>query len=174
MMLPALATIFRCLPALVGALLAAVSVTVQGADTPAQQLEPQPACLYTADEALSLTLEVATTNRQKQIGLMGRTSLPPNHGMLFVYERERRPDAGFWMYQTLLPLDIAWLDEQNVILAMATMPPCESRHSRDCPIYSPGVAHFHVLEMEAGFFESHHVRAGDRLELSPTHQTPCN
>lgn len=144
------------------------------AGLPRQSLDTVPACLHAEHRSLPLTLEVASTPQQKQIGLMGRTSLPDFHGMLFVYERERSPSAGFWMYQTLIPLDIAWLDEEHVILAMDTMEPCESRHSRDCPVYSPGVGHFHVLEMEAGFFDANHVTIGDRLELGLTDQSRCN
>lgn len=149
-----------------------VSVPVWG-DRLSQQLEAVPACLITAETSLSLQVEIAETARQKRIGVMGRTSLPASHGMLFRYTRERQPDDGFWMYQTLIPLDIAWLDRNGVIVAMNTMEPCQQQDSRNCPVYLPGQPHLEVLEMNAGYFQNHHVSVGDTFRLNPSHPNKC-
>ena len=56
-----------------------------------------------------LDVEVAETSSQRQRGLMGRESLPEAQGMLFRFENEQSVNNAFWMYKTLIPLDIAFI-----------------------------------------------------------------
>lgn len=67
----------------------------------------------------SYYLEIASTPKQRQIGLSKRTSLCPNCGMLFIFEKEGI--YPFWMKDTYVPLDIIWLDNQNKIIKIATV-----------------------------------------------------
>ena len=62
-------------------------------------------------------LEVASEPEQRRRGLMGREHLQDNAGMLFEYQQLRPADHGFWMYQTLIPLDIAYLGAQGEIVS---------------------------------------------------------
>lgn len=138
-----------------------------------QFLDSYQACLVTESDAITVQLEQATTPMEQRYGLMERESLPDSAGMLFVYPAKRDANAGFWMYRTRIPLDIAWLDEDGVILAMDTMSPCKTESARNCPSWSPGVRHRHVLEMNAGFFADHSVAVGDRLVVNLNDNLTC-
>ncbi|MCK7543063.1 DUF192 domain-containing protein [Marinobacter bryozoorum] len=140
---------------------------------PPQQLDAWESCLETSEGPVPVTLEHAATNEQRRWGLMERPILPANGGMLFFYDSQRPGSAGFWMYRTRIALDIAWLDKDGVIVAMDTMTPCDTERARDCPTWKPGVPHQNVLEMNAGFFEKHHVDVGDNLVASLEENTPC-
>ena len=102
-------------------------------------LPVEKACLISAGQAVPITVEVARTPAERSRGLMDRERLAPNAGMLFVYNNQRRADHGFWMYRTLIPLDIAYLDRDGTIGAIRPMVPCPSDQGRDCPTYEAGV-----------------------------------
>ncbi|GGY67500.1 DUF192 domain-containing protein [Marinobacter zhanjiangensis] len=144
-----------------------------GSSAPPQTLESYQACLVTGSDAIPVQLEQATSPVEHRYGLMERESLPEDAGMLFVYPAERDANAGFWMYRTRIPLDIAWLDDDGVILAMDTMTPCKTESARNCPSWAPGVRHRHVLEMNAGFFADHSVAVGDRLVANLNDNITC-
>lgn len=131
-----------------------------------ERLPMADACLITGDWRIPVSVELARTPKQRSKGLMGRTSLPPDSGMLFIYQRPRDPDYGFWMHQTLIPLDIAYLNEEGVIGAIRHMTPCPSKRGSECPSYPAGVSFSLALEMNEGFFERHDIGVGDRLELN--------
>lgn len=99
--------------------------------------------------------EVADRDETRALGLMHRTSLPPNGGMLFIFE-----SAGIhcmWMRNTLLPLSVAFLDERGDIVNIADMQPLsEASHCAARP------ARF-ALEMTQGWFAERGIRAGMRL-----------
>ncbi|MEP1215755.1 MAG: DUF192 domain-containing protein [Marinobacter sp.] len=123
------------------------------------------ACLIADQQAIPITLEIARSSEERSRGLMERARLAADAGMLFVYSSQRRADHGFWMYRTLIPLDIAYMDRNGVIGAIQQMPPCPSDRGRDCPTYPAGVPFYLALEMNYGYFESHGIDAGDRLSL---------
>ena len=140
---------------------------------PPQFLESYQACLNTKSESLPVDLEQATNVLEHRFGLMERTSLPENAGMLFVYPEDQGARSGFWMYNTLIPLDIAWLDEKGVIVSMATMVPCETESASKCPSWVPGVRYRNVLEMNAGYFDAHNVQVGDKLVANLNNNVEC-
>lgn len=131
-------------------------------------LPVQQACLISDTQTIPITLEVARSADERSRGLMERTELAADAGMLFVYSTQRRADHGFWMYRTLIPLDIAYMDRNGIIGAIHQMTPCPSDRGRDCPTYPAGVPFYLALEMNHGFFESHGLKAGDRLSLEPS------
>ncbi|MFO8141268.1 MAG: DUF192 domain-containing protein, partial [Marinobacter sp.] len=112
------------------------------------------ACFVSADNNHAVVLEVASEGRERQRGLMGRTALEDEAGMLFTYRSERPASHGFWMFQTLIPLDIAYLDDNGVIVSIQTMTPCPSSRGRDCPSYPSGQPFWNAVEMNAGYFEA--------------------
>jgi uncharacterized protein len=116
-----------------------------------------------AGEKVVVQVEIADTRTERLKGLMGRRSLPAKAGMVFVYPSD--VTGGFWMKNTLIPLDIAFYDARGRILRTLTMVPCK----RDpCRIYSPGVAYRSALEVNAGSFRRWNVRAGDRVAVRVT------
>ena len=112
-----------------------------------------------------LQVEVAETTAQRQRGLMERESMPEAHGMLFRFESEQPADNAFWMYRTLIPLDIAYIDDQGRIVAINTMQPCESSSPRNCPSYPAGAAFYSALEVNAGYFAERGIKVGDCVSV---------
>jgi uncharacterized membrane protein (UPF0127 family) len=116
--------------------------------------------IETDDGEREVAVEIADTDDERAVGLMGRTSLPADAGMLFVYPGPT--EGGYWMKNTLIPLSIAFYDADGTILRILDMEPCR----RDpCPVYDPGVRYAGALEVNQGAFERWGVREGDRLEL---------
>lgn len=103
--------------------------------------------------------EVAADPASRQQGLMHRTSLAPNHGMLFLFEQAAI--HCMWMRNTLIPLSVAFLNEEGLILNIETMEPLNDRsHCAAAPAR-------HALEMEAGWFDKKGVRPGMRITGIP-------
>ncbi|WP_148862761.1 DUF192 domain-containing protein [Marinobacter fonticola] len=134
-------------------------------------------CAKTDTNVYPIVAELAQTSEQRRKGLMGRETLGDNQGMLFVYDRPRSPDATFWMYRTLIPLDIAYLSKDGEIRAIREMRPCESEEASQCPSYKAGVDHQHALEMPQGFFQQRNIGTNDhimRLDKNQKCELPPN
>ena len=134
-----------------------------GIAAPQEGLPVVDACFVSGMGAVPVELEVASHAEQRQKGLMGRTSLASNEGMLFKYNEPREANHGFWMYKTLIALDIAYLNEDGVIGSIRQMVPCASASGAGCPTYPAGVPFIQAVEMNAGFFQEHGIGRGDRL-----------
>jgi len=139
------------------------SACVADASLPQSRLPEIEVCFITEQHAVPVTLEVAKTFQQRQAGLMARDSLAPNAGMLFRYPEPQEPDRGFWMYQTTLTLDIAYLNESGIIGSVRTMEPCASSRPSNCPSYPAGVVFSSAVEMSDGFFATNGIGVGDRM-----------
>ena len=99
--------------------------------------------------------EVAATPESRQIGMMLRTSMPPQRGMLFVFT-EVAPHC-MWMRNTLLPLSVAFLDERGRIINIADMQPrTENNHCAAQPAR-------YALEMNLGWFKSRGLGVGAEI-----------
>ncbi|MDD4761985.1 MAG: DUF192 domain-containing protein [Candidatus Pacebacteria bacterium] len=110
--------------------------------------------------AVTVSAELARTPSEQQRGLMGRTSLPGDSGMLFVFEES--DIRSFWMKNTLIPLDIIFFDDAGRIISLSTMAPCPAGQAT-CPLtLSEGPARY-ALEMAAGFLEEKSVTRDWRL-----------
>lgn len=99
------------------------------------------------------TVELAANAQAHQRGLMLRTALAADAGMLFVFAEDQQ--LGFWMVNTLIPLDIAFLDSGGAILNIETMQPETTNFH-----YSDGPARY-ALEVNAGEFAGRDIVAGD-------------
>ncbi len=121
--------------------------------------------IETADGQVRIRAEIAESHDQRAYGLMERPSLPAEQGMLFTYTSPQPPGSGFWMFRTLIPLDIAFIDGDGRIVAIMEMQPCESTNPRLCPIYGPGLEYEAALEVNRGAFGQWGVRVGDRVHL---------
>ena len=96
-------------------------------------------------------------------GLMFRESLPPNRGMLFIHPKENT--FHYWMYQTKIPLDMIWMDNDRRIVEMSLdTPPCRSS-AKDCPNYGGNFKSKYVLEVNAGIARKNGLKTGDTLDF---------
>lgn len=129
-------------------------------DTPLLTLSTTTLRLATQRDTLALSLELALSLDEQRLGLMERHHLAPNAGMLFVYDSTQPGTAGFWMYRTRIPLDIAFLDSRGTVRSIRSMVPCPTTLLEGCPAYTPDVPYRYALEVNAGFFRAHGVDTG--------------
>lgn len=112
---------------------------------------------------VTVQLEIADTAEARSTGLMHRQHLADDAGMLFVFPNQRAGHSGFWMYNTLIPLDIAFLDNDGYIVRVLTMVPCPHHRPGQCRSYRPDAPYWRAVEMNAGFFDRQQLSEGDRL-----------
>ena len=106
-----------------------------------------------------ITAEIASTPQSRMIGLMMRERLAPNHGMVFVFEDKSQ--HCFWMRNTLIPLSIAFIDDDGTVVSIADMSP--KSEASTCPQRPVRYA----LEMDQGWFAKRGVTAGQRISGLP-------
>lgn len=116
--------------------------------------------IQTATRTVRLRVEVADTPEEQARGLMGRTSIGPADGMVFLYSAPT--DGSFTMRETLLPLSIAFWDEGGRIVDLFDMEPCPEE---PCPGYYPAASYVGALEVPRGLFEDRDVRIGDVVRV---------
>ena len=105
---------------------------------------------------VTLTVDLARTSAEQERGLSYRDSMAPDHGMLFVFDHEAT--WGFWMHEMRFPLDIIWFNSQRQVVHFEqNLKPCTPQ---DCPAFTPSSKAMYVLEVNAGFVESHNVTLG--------------
>jgi len=134
-------------------LLVAIAAVVHG-----EELSPSTVPL-TLPDGKTLQVEVARTEEKRALGLMFRTALPEDRGMLFIFEQ-----AGlhrFWMKNTLIPLDMVWMDERKRIIHIEyQVPPCKLD---PCAVYGPSADSLYVLEVISGVASREKLRPGQTL-----------
>ena len=156
----------RLAPLLAAAALAACGEEPEPAFVFPVPIDTTTAWIRTGGDSTSLLVEVARTSAQKAYGLMVRPSLDENSGMIFIYDTDQPDSAGFWMFRTKIPLDIAFLDSAGVVLKLLAMDPCESElYASSCPTYAPGVPYRSALEVNAGWFVEHGVGEGSVVRV---------
>lgn len=121
-----------------------------------------------ARDTFELSVEIARTEEQKGIGLMERSALPEDQGMLFVYPNEQPGSAAFYMFRTLVPLDIAFVDSIGHIGKILKMEPCSKPVAAWCDRYEPGVPYHAAIEVNQGLLSARGVGVGDRIVLMET------
>jgi len=122
------------------------------------QAADAPLAIRTADgHVRDFTVEVASSEEQRETGLMDRPSMPLDHGMLFDFGADRA--VAMWMKDTLIPLDMLFIDRTGRVAGIAarTVPMSEAI------IASPGPVRA-VLEINGGTAERLHIAVGDRVE----------
>ena len=102
-----------------------------------------------------LDVEIATTQEQQELGLMFRKNL--SGGMLFIYDQEQ--SLSFWMKNTIISLDIIWINSNLEIVAIEQANPC----SDSCQIYTHSGKY--VLEVSSNFTIDNNIRIGDTAKF---------
>ncbi|HET6465266.1 MAG TPA: DUF192 domain-containing protein [Nitrospiria bacterium] len=134
-------------------LLVAIAAVVHG-----EELSPSTVPL-TLPDGKTLQVEVARTEKTRALGLMFRTALPEDRGMLFIFEQPGL--HRFWMKNTLIPLDMIWMDERKRIIHIEyQVPPCKLD---PCAVYGPSADSLYVLEVISGVASREKLRPGQTL-----------
>jgi len=107
------------------------------------------------------TVELAITTQERTRGLAFREKLDLDKGMLFVFENEG--EYSFWMKNTLIPLDIIWINEdKEVVYISENTQPCKEDF---CPSINPRKNAKYVLEINGGISKEISLNIGDKTEL---------
>jgi len=107
----------------------------------------------------TFTIEIAEDEASRQHGLMDRTKMDDDHGMLFIFQDDA--PRGFWMKNTKIPLDMIFLDADRKIVSVTHgAEPCVTER---CPAYMSGAPARYVLELNAGQAAKLGLTSGDEL-----------
>lgn len=118
----------------------------------------------TLPDGFAIRAALADTPQKSEKGLMFVKHLPADEGMLFVFERE--DEHYFWMKNTLIDLDIIFLDPQGRITVQYERVPHTYTYTPDSEIPFVAGQGQYVLEVAAGTITRHGLQAGDRLEFT--------
>mgnify|MGYP001212030025 CR=1 FL=1 len=118
-------------------------------------VHPEPLVAETVMGERRFTVEIADDEGERSAGLMFRTEMNDDHGMLFVFETTRR--VAFWMKNTPMPLDLLFIGEDGRVVAILQGEPFST-----APIAPNGDVRF-VLELKAGTAQNAGISVGDRL-----------
>ncbi len=111
----------------------------------------------------TLFVEIADSPDKRAQGLMFRPSMAPDRGMLFQFPE--KGDHTFWMKNTLISLDMLWLDESGTVLHLEANVPTCSRKDDGCPRYRAPFKSLQVLELNAGMAKKLNLTTGSQLEI---------
>ena len=106
--------------------------------------------------AAELTVEIADENRERQAGMMHRTTMPENEGMLFVFPYPHQ--TGFWMKNTTVPLSIAYIDRASRVIEIYDLHPGNTQ-----PVESRSARVQYALEGNQGWFAKNGIKPGTVL-----------
>lgn len=125
-----------------------------GDDSPGDSLK---VTVSQGGKTASVRIEVAATSSERQQGLMLRQEMAEDAGMLFLFPRDVR--VGFWMRNTYLPLDIAYISADGAVLEIRAAKPLDET------VLTPAKPYRYVLEVNQGWLERHGLGVGAQVEL---------
>jgi len=130
---------------------------------PPPKINPGLATVQTPD-GFTIFAEIANTPDQRSKGLMYRTEIAPDRGMIFTF-----PEPGnwtFWMKNTKMALDILWIDEKGKIVHIQHAAPICERQDNLCPRYRTNIPAVLVLELGAGRAAKLNLTPGKKLKIA--------
>lgn len=133
-----------------------------GSPAPAPTATSVPADQVTVQQGgntATVTVEIAATFNEREVGLMNRQSLLEDAGMLFLFPRDVQ--YGFWMKNTYVPLDIAFIDAAGTVVQVFAAKPLDET------VLVPNKQYRYVLEVNQGWFQRHSLGAGAKVTLPP-------
>ncbi len=111
----------------------------------------------------TVVAEIAATPQHRTRGLMFRAKMGADEGMLFVFPRPQV--QGFWMKNTLIPLDIGYFNEDGLLIKVLTMYPQPGVPDHQLKTYGSGGPALYALEMNKGWFKKNRIIKYMRLKL---------
>lgn len=111
----------------------------------------------------SIKAEIAATEPAREKGLMFRTSLDKNSGMIFYFEQTGY--HAFYMYNTRIPLTVIFLNESLRIVDIQEMAPCLEQNPFACPTYTPRARCKYAIEVNQEFVREHGIKNGDLVRI---------
>jgi len=108
--------------------------------------------------------EIADTPQKRAAGLMYRDHLKKDHGMMFFFDQAQ--EWTFWMKNTLIPLDLIWMDEKKRVIHIERNVPICTRTDDSCPQYRPNDGALYVLEIAAGTVDGLKIEKGTKLQFA--------
>lgn len=114
---------------------------------------------YDGSQTVTVNVEVADSVKERTKGLMNRTSLEKDSGMLFVFPEGQM--LSFWMKDTKIPLEIMFFDQQGSFVNSYVMQPCTED---PCEPYKSAAISNYALEVLPGFREEHGIGVGWKLD----------
>lgn len=112
-----------------------------------------------SNEEITVSLEVAESDSKKAYGLMNRTQLGEDRGMIFIYDSEA--NRTFWMKDTLIPLDIIFLNSE---LEIINIEPAKANQTSER--YRSQEPSQYIIEMNRGWAESNNISSGDAFVVN--------
>jgi uncharacterized membrane protein (UPF0127 family) len=119
------------------------------------------ATFQTGNREAWAVLEVANNETEKTEGLMNVTELGKHEGMLFNYTEEDL--RAFWMKNTLIPLDIIFLNENREVINVETAYPEPNTSEQELKRYRSEEPAKYVIEVKAGFTENKSIKKGTEI-----------
>lgn len=114
-----------------------------------------------SNEKIKIDIEIADTEYKRQLGLMNRKSMEENQGMLFIFNEERF--QSFWMLNTLISLDIMFVNKEKRIVTI---------HKNTTPLsqqsYPSSEPAIYVVEVIGGYCDKHSIQVGDKISWMAT------
>ncbi|MBI2105767.1 DUF192 domain-containing protein [Candidatus Woesearchaeota archaeon] len=107
-------------------------------------------------------VEIADNQIERAQGLMFRNYLEEDSGMLFIFQEENF--YGFWMKNTLIPLDIIWINENKEIVFIKR--DAQLCNEEECSSIIPDKKARYVLEINSNLTEKYNIKIGDKIEIS--------
>lgn len=111
------------------------------------------------ENLMSIDIEIADNDLERNQGLMYRKSMEESQGMLFIMDREEM--QSFWMLNTEIPLDMVFIDQDRRIVSIQKNVPPKSLES--VPSTYPAK---YVVEVIAGFCDKYHIKVGQKVEFN--------
>jgi len=130
---------------------------------PPPKINPGLATIQTPD-GFTIFAEIANTPDERSTGLMYRTRIAPDRGMIFTFSEPG--NWTFWMKNTKMALDILWIDEKGMIVHIQHAAPICERQDNLCPRYRTNTPAVLVLELGAGRAEKLNLTPGKKLKIA--------
>ena len=109
--------------------------------------------------SVTAQVEIADTDAEREYGLMNRTSMPQDHGMLFIFDYPA--DLSFWMKDTLIPLDMVFLDSNRRIVDIYQNATPLSEY-----VYTTKSPSKYVIELNGGYCDMYGIKIGDSVSIN--------
>jgi len=113
------------------------------------------------DDGTTVYVEIAATGAEHAKGLMNKSYLPPDQGMLFMFPEEEI--RNFWMWNTLIPLDMIFVSvDKKIMYIRDNVQPCLTNN---CPRYGSMYPAKYVVEVNGGFCKQNQIYEGQYIEI---------